>query len=467
MFKTVALQPKSKSIQMQRLSDSDNTTNDDVSSKASSAASSLDERSHLFEFSPVQKSDLGFTWEVIESSLKTHLDVVDIRLKLQTFSGPVVLEFPVQKLVLNPLVDIADMEASGLSWARNMGLYPDLKMKGLEATFVAGLIATCYPDMPHTDSLLLDKWIRTLFAIDDDVDEGPEISLLLLKKNFQKKRDVLTRIAEGQDIEDVLRSETSSVIRALGVVFLDIKNRLDAQGFGLLIPEFIESTDRYFVSVIREKETEISTGRLTDDRSAHIRAESSGAVHAITGAAILLGISTTKLVKPDASFDYLLRCTALCVEFANDFLSQTKEMISLLTGRGQLPLAENIEALKEIKRFNLVHIFWAEGTDMREAYDLTLAQYTKSFIGYQEQRVDLLQSLENEKKEVSSRGVTDSPRPDSVPDVLERERQVKAYLSITDGWMSHVWWALVARRYNLTYTGNPVKDLQAVNTKKS
>jgi hypothetical protein len=417
------------------------------------------------KFVSVQKSDLGFTWEIIESSLKTHLDVVGIRLQLQTFSGPVVLEFPVQKLALNPLVDIAEMEASGLSWAREVGIYPGVKMQGLEATFVAGLIATCYPDMPRADSLLLDRWIRTLFAIDDYVDEGPEIALSLVKKNFQKKRDVLTRIASGQSIDEVLYNETSSIIRTLGAVFLDIKNRLESQGFGLLIPEFIESTDRYFISVIREKETEISAGRLTDDRSAHIRAESSGAVHAITGAAILLGISTTSLVKPDASLDYLLRCTALCVEFANDFLSQTKELLALLKGRNQLPSVENIEGLKEIKRFNLVHIFWTEGKDMREAYDLTLAQYTKSFTGYQEQKSDLLQSLENEKREVLARGGTDSPLPHSVPDVFLRERHIKSYLSITDGWMAHVWWALVARRYNLTYSGNPVQYLHGVNTK--
>jgi hypothetical protein len=414
------------------------------------------------KFVSIQKTDLGFSWETVSKNENT----TTLKLQIQTFFGPVCSEFPVQNLVLNPVVNIAELESEGLSWAAQMGLYPNEKMRGLEATFVSGLIATCYPDMSVTDSFLWDKWIRTLFAIDDNVDEGEELGLQLLKKQFARKHAVLQEIAAGTSLEVVLSKEKSPVIISLAHIFVNITETLCTRGFSHLVPEFIESTNRYFVSVIKEKEIEVSHGRLTDDRSAHIRAESSGAIHAITGAALLLGISTTELVRPDASFDYLLRCTALCVEFANDFLSQTKELVSLLKTKGYEASLENLERLKEIKRFNLVHIYWAEGKTLTDAYRETVAQYTKSFTGYQEQKGDLLQSLQNEKAEFSVRTQepTDSPVLNAEYQAfLKKEKQVQDYLRITDGWMAHVWWALVARRYNLTYDGNPVAALQLMS----
>ena len=415
------------------------------------------------KFVSIQKTDLGFSWETISK----NEDTTTLKLQIQTFFGPISCEFPVQNLILNPSVNISDMESDGLAWASEMGLYPHEKMRGLEATFVAGLIATCYPKMSREDAFMWDKWIRTLFAIDDNVDEGDEIGLHALKKQFAKKYSVLQALAGGTSLETVLAEEKSPVIIALAHVFVDIKETLDKRGFHRLVPEFIESTNRYFVYVIKEKEIEVSQGRLTDDRSAHIRAESSGAIHAITGAALLLGISTTDLVRPDASFDYLLRCTALCVEFANDFLSQTKELVSLLKVKGYETSIENLNSLKEIKRFNLVHIYWAEGKSLTDAYQETVAQYLKSFTGYQEQKGDLLRSLENEKVELSrSRGGDDFPhtKADDYAIFLTKEKQVNDYLSITDGWMAHVWWALVARRYNLPYSGDPVAYLQSVNS---
>jgi hypothetical protein len=156
----------------------------------------------------------------------------------------------------------------------------------------------------------------------------------------------------------------------------------------------------------------------------------------------------------------------LCVEFANDFLSQTKELVSLLKVKGYETSIENLNSLKEIKRFNLVHIYWAEGKSLTDAYQETVAQYVKSFTGYQEQKGDLLQSLQNEKVEfLKSRDSADSPLPNRDYEIfLKKEKQVNDYLSITDGWMAHVWWALVARRYNLPYSGDPVAYLQSVKS---
>ena len=125
-----------------------------------------------------------------------------------------------------------------------------------------------------------------------------------------------------------------------------------------------------------------------------------------------------------------------------------------------------MNTFQNIKRFNLVHIYWAEGQTMESAYHSALAQYSKSFIGYQNQKEDLLRSLEKKKAEARERGGLESSLPGHLRKLPEKESQIKAYLSITDGWMSHVWWALVARRYNLTYTGDPVQYLMDVNTKK-
>lgn len=414
-------------------------------------------------FISIQKADLGFSWETVS---KTE-DVTTLRLQIQTFWGPVLCEVPIRNLALNPSINILEMEADGLAWASKMGIYPNEKIKGLEATFVAGLIATCYPTMSHEDAILWDKWIRTLFAIDDDVDEGQEIRFESLKRQFIKKYKVLQAIAEGASLSKILSEEKSPFIIALAHVFTDIKELLSSRGFSHLIHEFVESTNRYFVSVIKKKQIETSQGKLTDDRSANIRAESSGAVHAITGAALLLGISTQELVKPDASFDYLLRSTAVCVEFANDFLSQTKELASLLKTKGYEASSENLEKLKEIKRFNLVHIYWSEGKSLEESYNQTVTMYLKSFTGYQEQRRDMLQSLEDEKREfLKNKERPESPFPDEdFQAFLKKEQQTQAYLSITDGWMAHVWWALVARRYNLTYDGDAIAYLQSVHSK--
>ncbi len=400
-----------------------------------------------------------FSWE--HKYLDENLD--QIKLQIQTLEGPIVFDLAVQKLSLNPAIDIATLEQSGLAWAKAEGLCSGEKSKELESGFIAGLVATCYPAMSQSDAVLWDKWLRVLFAANDHVDAGEDTRIQLFRSDCHKKMHILQRLHAGETLASVVSGEVDPIENALGAVFLDIKSTMVSRGFRHLVSEFIASTNRCFLAVVREREMETNSCELTDDFVSHLRAESSGAMHAIAGAAFLLGISTDWLVKRDVSVDYLFRSAALCFDLSNNLLSHTKDVLDFLNIKTQFPLADDLNAAKCVKLVNVVHVFWSEGLDLPAAYAKTVKAYHTSFNGYQDGKQDLLASLGAEKKYWVNTVKGDASAIPDFESFLMKEQQTKAYLQILDGWMGHVWCALVTPRYNLGYSGDSASALYEMN----
>jgi hypothetical protein len=69
-----------------------------------------------------------------------------------------------------PAYDIDKLELEGLAESQREDLYPKRAFAVLKNTYVAGLIAVAYSALSFEKAILMDHWIRALFAVDDFAD---------------------------------------------------------------------------------------------------------------------------------------------------------------------------------------------------------------------------------------------------------------------------------------------------------
>ena len=200
------------------------------------------------------------------------------------------------------------------------------------------------------------------------------------------------------------------------------------------------------------------------ETSGEIRADASGAVHAIAAGGAFLGVNVKAI--EESYYDLLImrKCTAKCVEYSNDILSHNKEAIEI---KKKLGASASLTDIKAFPAFNIVQIMWqhpsgvapqfALGQAFLEAQNAHNALMKDFFI----HKKSLITKMESERQAIENPS-SDNPSKLSKADLEKRHSDVKKYISALEGWLAHPWWAFITPRYNLGYTSGNASTLTSL-----
>ncbi len=402
---------------------------------------------------------------------------------------------------------IDDVERSGMAWAEERSLYKGRELEILQNTFCSALVHTAYPvelgdssvvdkmKFSTEESVLLDKWIRALFANDEERDvfslvECPEAVELDNRKMMSRlSSGTLSKLqmspspklkkAEGSFDEALLESKK---IQAMHEVVSELNTLA-----GSVPSYFFITLHNYFESTVLEAGSQFELRWPSHTQLETAKEDSSGSVHAIAAGAAVKGLWMDQLLE-NLTLKYIGRYSAKAVESHNDINSHSKEtrqrIKKLLTVLNELDERYNdfqpfIESGKQSEDPNLNYLMrvYTAIQEINQGLDLSSVSEKVLFLKYLEilpsfNRVDLYlrsgKSLEESYGLVAERGnesileMTRSIKshlaalqngsvvvPKSFKkDLPEFNRQSRIWLSICEGWGSQNIWEWEARRYN-------------------
>ncbi len=362
-------------------------------------------------------------------------ELCEVILSLQTyFNQDVIIQIHIPKPTTPDFGDINfdDVERECLQWAKEHKLYEGDLFKVLQKTHVALLSAVTYPGMPREGAVLITKWLMALFAIDNWVDEDHKKSIPSgeIKLNVTRKLEIFKKIMVGEDWRSVVTEEDTAITKTMAELFQDICAYTRKNGGNM--NDFVDSLDKYFSSIVTEKQYK-ETGKFPSPVfCADLRADSSGAVHAIYAGMVIQGQDPGQLEKVFYNLLSMRRIVAKCVEYSNDILSHYKEFLQLLRSSNS-DSSVTLSDVHNHPQLNLIHIRWHDGPanfpSLEKAYVETVKSHNQLISDYFTVKQNLLKELES----------TSSPN----------KYNVMKCISILDGWLSQAIWGMMVERYNV------------------
>ena len=413
---------------------------------------------------------------------------------------------------------IDEIEASGMRWAEDRALYKGKELEILENTFCSALVHSAYPVssgdssgvavevFSPEESALLDKWIRALFANDEERDvfnlvECPgevevdnrkmmsrlssgSLSDLAVAPSPTKRSTTShdTDIAESDAIHGTALVTESKKLQAMHEVISALVTLV-----GAVPPYFFTTLHNYFESTVLEAANQFEIRWPSHTQLETVKEDSSVSIHAIAAGAAVKGLAMDQLLE-NLTLKYIGRYSAKAVESHNDVNSHSKETRQRL--KKLLTLLNEID-----ERYTEFQPFLVEGNKSEDPSLNYLARAYKSIekigisvdlktipprnllLKYLEilpsfNRVDLYvrsgKTLKESYDLVAERGnesileMTRSIKSHVaaihahslvVPkafrqDVGEFIRQSQVWIAICEGWGSQNIWEWEARRYN-------------------
>jgi len=357
-----------------------------------------------------------------EVSLKTYFNQ-DIVTKL-TLPRPTAITFSG--------INFDEIELECLHWAKSQKLYEGDLFKVLEKTHVALLTGVTYPNLPKEGAVLLTKWLMALFAIDDWVDEDHQnpIPSQEIKQNVTRKLDIISKLRNGSTTDQILLESDTPITKAIAHLFPEISSYITKVGGSM--DDFVLSLDNYFSSIIAEKQYEETKQFPSPDFCSDLRADSSGAVHAIFAGMVIQGQAPFAIEKTFYNLLSMRKIVAKCVEYSNDILSHYKEFLKLLRSSK----SDHTLALTEIHghpQLNLIHIKWHNYLPNFPSLERA---YTETIQNYNQLVEDFFIMKENLLKEIEKATNT-------------QKSNVTKCIEVLDGWLSQIIWGMIVERYNV------------------
>lgn len=394
-------------------------------------------------------------------------DIFNVRFPMKTIMGDhVEVNMLLPPSEINPDIPMNSIEDQALFLAEERGIYEGHKFRDLSDAFFAGLVGVVYPSFDTSRGLRATVHIDNLFAVDDLYDSGIPILLDVVRQNFASKIEIIndinkldTEAAQTVYLDNLKHSDRySNLSYAYAEEFIKQKEIL--QMFDMNTVQFLQTLNQYFYSVVEEKSFEEDNVKPTESQNTEIRADASGAVHAITMGASFSGIDIDKLEKKYYSLKNMKTYTARCVEFSNDVYSLYKEHQVLKNKYESSSFGVKTDILEKIKKtiaFNIVQILWQnkKNSSLTESVNEAVVKHNDSINSYFQAKSRLIRDILFSKNSLEEALKTD---PDNVNKIqslalLNQDfEQIKTYCKIMEGWLAHGWWALSVPRYNLGVT---------------
>lgn len=412
---------------------------------------------------------------------------------------------------------IDEIEASGMRWAEDRSLYKGKELEILENTFCSALVHSAYPvssgdNASRTievfspeESALLDKWIRALFANDEERDV---FNLVECPGEVEvDNRKMMSRLSSGglSDLQaapsPTKRSTTSHAIdipesdAINGNPLVTESKKLQAMHeviselvklVGAVPPYFFTTLHNYFESTVLEAANQFEIRWPSHTQLETVKEDSSGSIHAIAAGAAVKGLAMDQLIE-NLTLKYIGRYSAKAVESHNDVNSHSKETRQRIK-KLFLLLSELDEKYIEFQPFlegntsedpalNYLARAYKAIKDVSDSVDLTTILPKDLLLKYLEilpsfNRVDLYlrsgKSLKESYDLVAERGnesilemtrsikshrASISTNSLVIPKAFRKNiedfiRQSQIWISICEGWGSQNIWEWEARRYN-------------------
>lgn len=386
--------------------------------------------------------------------------IFNVRFQMRLLSGgDEEIEILLPKTQINPEIPFDKIEHESLSLAEDRKIYKGRAFEELVKTFSAGLVAVTYPIFDEIKSKDATIHIDNLFAMDDWVDaEQGAVTSHQVRESVCQKMEILRKISKLSEPEmpsflEHIKQTQTSLTYAYAEEF--IKQILVIKKTGIDVDSFIDSLDSYFNSVIQEKYYEEKKTCPSEIENTEIRADASGAVHAICTGAAFLGIDLVSLEKRRYPADKLKIYVARSVEFSNDIFSLLKEHKVLGKANNN-----DLSEIKKMVAFNIVQIMWQgqkgdPGATLKDAIQMAVQRHNQTLLSYYCTKKYLLSTLDESQKSFESRlslNPEDSAAKQGLEILREDIQKLDLYFKVLEGWLAHGWWALGIPRYNLGIT---------------
>jgi|GEM_PF-4544034 len=384
-------------------------------------------------------------------------------------------------------IDYDAIQRQSLDRTREDGIYADRNaILGLQRTGTAYLVAVTYPAFSQALARQATIDMNNLFCTDDYADGNTSATSTHIAESTNRTIELLTRLSRLPDH----RSDALATALDQFTTPLDTPQNLAyARAFidqiallaplGIIPRESLGSLRSYFRAVRTEKDHE-ETGRIPSEGvNKLIRADASGAYHAIEKGAEFLGVDFLSIERKYSPILDLKRLVANCVEYSNDVYSLTKEHLvfvdKLLTDEGGdltrqagrtadikrhgLTDPDLLSRLRSVVAFSLPHIKWQTGAtpDLVTAIRASIDEHNVLMNDYFSLKMTLETDINSEATHLEASiaiqsGEAQAASRDLLRELREDHAQIQTYYTVFEGWLAHGWWAFSVPRYNLGIT---------------
>ncbi len=255
-------------------------------------------------------------------------DLADITLKYSVLGEEVVAKLTIFLPSFKPTSDLAlqidVVEKSGMSWAVQNGLYKAEMIKILDKTFCSALVHSAYPPefvmgqdvMPGfslKEHYILDRWIRALFANDEERD----VFHIVEHPEMVKVDNANIMLAVHEESLDTHTDKT----RAMQSVMQEIQ---DYSGADVHQGYFSKTLQKYLDSTVDEAKGQYHLKWPSNTILEKIKEDSSGSAHAIASGAVIKKVECDALLQ-NTQIEHMGSYSAKGVEAHNDVNSHGKE----------------------------------------------------------------------------------------------------------------------------------------------
>lgn len=268
---------------------------------------------------------------------KINANLVDLQLKIKDFEEDINITITIFPPNLDAVFKgyIDKIEQDGNKWAKNKNLYSDFSMPILEGTFCAGLVLIAYPIVVHSPDIKwknemlisskegfsyedheeLDKWLRVLFANDEERDV---FSLVEFPEDVKKdNHKIMAQLGHNTSDSETKTTKKISAMKEVFEKFDSHKGQFKKEPFLKTLFGYLEST------VLETKNIFLLTWPNPSELET-IKVDSSGSKHAIAAGICKKGINLSEL-RSNLLLEYIEKSSATSVECHNDCLSRIKE----------------------------------------------------------------------------------------------------------------------------------------------